>query len=73
MFDFFNSLVEIMSQIYNAITLPFKWSGYILDGVISVMTIPTTIQAFLPPVIMVSVYVVMSICIVRTVVSLLPF
>lgn len=73
MFDFFTNISTYMSGIYDAITMPFKWSGYLFDAITSILYLPTQLQAYIPSVVVPAVFIVVSIGIIRTVLSLLPF
>lgn len=73
MFGAFDVITSYLSGIYNAITMPFIWMGYIIKSLFNVIYLPSILQAYVPSVLVPAIFVVVSVGIIRTVLSLLPF
>ena len=69
MFETFN----VLSEIYKVLTMSFEWSADLMGGLMNIITLPGFLSAYVPPVITASLYVVVSVGVIKTVLSILPF
>lgn len=69
MFESFN----VLSEIYKVITMSLSWASDLMGGLMNIITLPSFLSAFVPPVITASLYVVVSVGVIKTVLAILPF
>lgn len=69
MFDTFN----LLSEIYKILTMSFSWSADLMGGLMNIVTLPGLLSAYVPPVITASLYVVVTVGVIKTVLAILPF
>jgi hypothetical protein len=53
--------------------MSLEWSSDLMGGLMNIITLPGFLTSYLPPVITASLYVVVTVGVIKTILSILPF